>query len=157
MSAENNQTRIYFNLPHWVDLYDIWDLKDECGEAMDFRSGPFPVVGLEGEIKDVLILSREEFNWFDYSSLPTPAVFFLMKDGTVDFLLADLYDTINYGFTWEPEFYTLGRLPFLKDVQSIKLDGMPLAIDSRVKVRFKSCSKFKIPNRRLLDNTISFW
>ena len=131
VSAENNQTRIYFNLPHWVDLYDIWDLKDECGEAMDFRSGPFPVVGLEGEIKDVLILSREEFNWFDYSSLPTPAVFFLMKDGTVDFLLADLYDTINYGFTWEPEFYTLGRLPFLKDVQSIKLDGMPLAIDSQ--------------------------
>ncbi|MDR1664911.1 MAG: hypothetical protein LBR83_08345 [Clostridiales bacterium] len=156
--VEGGEASISFDLERWDALYDIYGIDTEnwyehfSPEGMYFivlerlSEGPFPINA--DKVKDACVGQIAEIS----SNFAAPAVFLLMEDGTVEWLMADIYAPCKVEDSWDV-FTSRGKLPWLKGITSLSLendgegigettiyatDGSGLRYDLRIPFRFEN-------------------
>jgi len=105
----------YFNKENWRELLDIED-RSSMG---DNYYGPFPIISLAGEVKDMVIGQIAEFDYANGLEQMMPTIFILMDDGQVYYVYADIF-SIERGFT---EFHASGPLPWVENIESLAYES----------------------------------
>jgi hypothetical protein len=113
---EDGRAEISFDLERWEKLHDLYDVGEFYEPAM-IREGPFAIGNLAGGVKDACIGKIDALDWINYKFV-TPAVVLLMEDGSLEWLLADPYPG-----DYEWEYYSNGKLPWLKDIVSLSYEN----------------------------------
>ena len=133
LRIENGAAELTYKLDRWEELHRISAFVTERFSGLEPGSGPFPVVGLSGRVKDACIAKIGDLDYLQYSdaedfpvygNLVMPAVIFLMEDGGVEWGLANV---LSPGYA----IYTESRVPFLKDIVSLSHEPDRGGIKSR--------------------------
>ena len=110
--VEKENAKISFNLDKWDELYRVKAYSAENYPDLTLKSGPFPVTGLSGRVKDACVGIISTLDWNEHGFI-SPTIILLMEDGRLEWLLADLFTS---------ELSSLGELPWLKDIVSLSYE-----------------------------------
>lgn len=92
---EDGKASIYFDLDHWDELHNIYDLDTDYFNVEALANGPYPVNVERGKVKDACIgkLQLMDFSSYDFT---LPVVVLMMVDGGMEWLYADPYMAEDY-------------------------------------------------------------
>lgn len=107
----------YFDLKKWDELFNL----SKYTPLDDMCDGAFPVNGLTGKVKDVAIVRIQALDYYNGAGAEDtyPSAFFLMEDGNVEWLLANMFTD---GPQW-PELFSAGLLNWISDIVSIEVEN----------------------------------
>ena len=124
LQIKDGIAELTYKLDRWEELHRISDFAAKRFLSIKTNSGPFPVTGLSGKVKDAYIARIGDLDYLQYydaedystyGNLVMPAIIFLMEDGAVEWGLCDVFSSAY-------AIYTEGRLPFLEDIVSLSYE-----------------------------------
>ena len=112
---ENGVASLNFDLPRWAELFRDNGSANE--EFAVMKKGPYTIETLSGKVKNACVGRVAEMDWISQNDFILPSIILLMEDGSLEWLLAD-----PFLFDQTDSAYSLGRLPWLKDIVSLSFE-----------------------------------
>lgn len=97
ISVDDGLASIYFNLDRWDELYGIYDADPDYYNVEGMQEGPFPILVESGLVKDAVIgkVQLLDYSCYEFS---LPVVVLLMDNGSLEWIYADPYMTVDYSY-----------------------------------------------------------
>ncbi|HZJ76382.1 MAG TPA: hypothetical protein VFC70_01615, partial [Oscillospiraceae bacterium] len=126
--TENGKVYISFDVDKWIndpDFYDYLETQKEVhGYDGNIIDEEFIIGELSGTVKDICVGKIESLEYVYDSDFITPAVFFLMEDGTVEWMYAFPYITEFQDETvYMNSYVSYGKISWIKDIVSLSYEA----------------------------------
>ena len=117
---EDGRAELLFDLERWDNLHGVYD--NAYFDAERISEGPFSIVTAgKGRVKDACVGKIEDaFGYLSLRDFISPTVILLMEDGSLEYLQTDPFEGIN---SFDGALYSQGKLPWLKDVESLSYEN----------------------------------
>lgn len=134
--VKDKKIYLSFDVDKWLKDQDFYDYLETQKEIFDYDGGivdeEFVIEGLSGVVKDVCIGKIGSLVYVYDSDFVTPAAFFLMEDGTVEWMHAFPYITEFPDETiYMNRYKSYGKIPWIKDIISLSYETEPEGIGNK--------------------------
>ena len=120
---DDGRPAILFNRQKWNEIYDMDNLASQYNGIDFIVDENQMIIATEGDkVVDGVILGIDRLDEFKAFGFTNPSVFFLMEDGTVEWLVAPPR-LVYTGDEIRDDFYGASlKVPWLKDIESFAID-----------------------------------